>query len=113
MMFGIVGAIFILQTERMERFRIRYEEEFGAAPTMNMPNMPGAPGMSGMAGPAGRADMSGMAGPAGRTGTQNTAGGRTAPLPKMDGDSDFYRDFKGVPIYDPNSDFDNGNHFDV
>ena len=125
MMFGIVGAIFILQTERMERFRVRYEEEFGAAPTMNMPNMPGAPGMSGMAGPSGgagmsgmtgpsgRADMSGMAGPAGRTGTQNTAGGRTAPLQEIDGDSDFYRDFKGVPIYDPNSEFDNGNHFDV
>jgi hypothetical protein len=32
---------------------------------------------------------------------------------KGDEDQDFYKDFKGVPIYDPSKDYENMNHFDV
>ena len=28
-------------------------------------------------------------------------------------EQDFYKDFKGVPIYDPGKDYENMNHFDV
>ena len=28
-------------------------------------------------------------------------------------DQDFYKDFKGVPIYDPSKDYENMNRFDV
>ena len=87
-MFGIVGAIFMLQEERMERFRIRYEQEHAGAGRNAMYEGAGVQGAGGYGGTwnAGANGYDGM-----------NAGGA---------DQDFYKDFKGVPIYDPNNDFD-------
>lgn len=81
MMFGIVGAIFMLQEERMNRFRLRYEQE----------RMHGSPG----------------------AGRQNPNTDRTDGKNNGNDHSDFYRDFKGVPIYDPGKDYEDMNHFDI
>ena len=83
-MFGIIGAIFMLQEERLERFRQRYEAEHAGG-------IPGAQT---------------------RTETVSTEqydAGRSGE----DKDQDFYKDFKGVPIYDPRKDMENIDHFDV
>ena len=102
-MFGIVGAIFMLQEERIERFRIRYEQEhqdagrnavyegaggYGSANGSGVSHGSGGPNSSG--GPQRRAVQQGRGAAA-----DNSA------------DRDFYKDFKGVPIYDPNSDYEN------
>ena len=83
-MFGIIGAIFMLQEERLERFRQRYEAEHAG-------EIPGA--------------------------QYRTEPMKTEDLSRYrnqgDADQDFYRDFKGVPIYDPQKDYDNIDHFDV
>ena len=84
-MFGIVGAIFLLQEERLERFRQRYEAEHSAD-------------RSRMYEDAARARETG--------GYRNDNGQGSA-------DQDFYKDFKGVPIYDPSKDYENMNRFDV
>ena len=81
-MFGIIGAIFILQEERLIRFRQRYEAEHSG----------GEPGAQ----------------PRPSVESERAAGGS-----RSDRDQDFYRDFKGVPIYDPNKDYGNIDHFDV
>lgn len=83
-MFGIVGAIFMLQEERLERFRVRYEEERRGV------------------------NRSYMYEKAGERQEQKEwyADGNER-------DQDFYRDFKGVPIYDPSKDYESMNHFDV
>ena len=81
-MFGIIGAIFILQEERLIRFRQRYEAEHSG----------GDPGAQ----------------PRPSVESERAAGGS-----RSDRDQDFYRDFKGVPIYDPNKDYGNIDHFDV
>ena len=83
-MFGIVGAIFMLQEERLERFRMRYEQEHSAPARSQMYE----------SGPARQQPYRG-----------STAGN--------DNDGDFYKDFKGVPIYDPRKDYEDMNHFDV
>ena len=87
-MFGIVGAIFMLQEERIERFRIRYEQEHSGADRDAM--------YEGAGGPGGTGNGQGRAGQQ-RRGSEKTGGT----------DQDFYKDFKGVPIYDPNNDYDN------
>ena len=87
-MFGIVGAIFMLQEERIERFRIRYEQEHSGANRDAM--------YEGAGGPGGIGNGQGRAGQQ-RRGSEKTGGA----------DQDFYKDFKGVPIYDPNNDYDN------
>ena len=85
-MFGIVGAVFMLQEERLERFKRRYEAEHSGI----------------------RGDLYENA--ADRTQTRvwtrndNGQGVR---------EQDFYKDFKGVPVYDPGKDYENNNHFDV
>ena len=84
-MFGIVGAIFLLQEERLERFRQRYESEHSADRSRLYED-------------AARAKESG--------GCRNDNGQGSA-------DQDFYKDFKGVPIYDPSKDYENMNRFDV
>ena len=84
-MFGIVGAIFLLQEERLERFRQRYESEHSADRSRLYED-------------AARAKESG--------GYRNDNGQGSA-------DQDFYKDFKGVPIYDPSKDYENMNRFDV
>ncbi|MBQ8054370.1 MAG: FtsW/RodA/SpoVE family cell cycle protein [Lachnospiraceae bacterium] len=81
-LFSTIGAIFMLQDERMERFEKRYEAEHAGA-----------------AGGYGARNVSSEQ-------TQSYGGGG-------DRDQDFYRDFKGVPIYDPGRDYENTNHFDV
>ena len=86
-MFGIVSAIFMLQEERLERFRIRYEQErafYSAAPVSS----------SEMEERVGEKDNGRYSGT-----TQE--------------EQDFYKDFKGVPIYDPNADYENVDRFDV
>ena len=86
-MFGIVSAIFMLQEERLERFRIRYEQErafYSAAPVSS----------SEMKERVGEKDNGLYSGT-----TQE--------------EQDFYKDFKGVPIYDPNADYENVDRFDV
>lgn len=80
-MFGIIGAIFMLQEERLQRFERRYE-----------------------------AEHAGTAGNRFRNETREQTGGDSGREEK---DRDFYRDFKGVPIYDPSKDYDNINHYDV
>ncbi len=85
-MFGIVSAIFMLQEERLERFRLRYEEERrmyshshlyeNAERSVQGESRTGNPGMS-------------------------------------SADADFYKDFKGVPIYDPSKDYENIDGFEV
>ena len=83
-MFGIIGAIFMLQEERLERFRQRYEAEHaGGIPEAHA-----------------------------RTETVSTQWSDAGSTGE-DKDQDFYRDFKGVPIYDPRKDIDNIDHFDV
>ena len=84
-MFGIVGAIFLLQEERLERFRQRYESEHSADRSRLYEDTV-------------RARESG--------GYRNDNGQGGA-------DQDFYKDFKGVPIYDPSKDYENMNRFDV
>ncbi len=84
-MFGIVGAIFLLQEERLERFRQRYEAEHSA-------------------------DRSRMYEDAARA--RETRGYRN-DNGQGGADQDFYKDFKGVPIYDPSKDYENMNRFDV
>ena len=86
-MFGIVGAIFMLQEERMEKFRIRYEQE--------------------------------------HSGINRDEMYERSPVPKeekeiysdttmsRDAERDFYKDFKGVPIYDPGKEYENTKHFDI
>lgn len=85
-MFGIVGAIFMLQEERLERFRLRYEAEHG--------------------GDRGKLYESAGAMREGREYYRNDNG-------QGNSEQDFYKDFKGVPIYDPGKDYENMNHFDV
>ena len=81
-MFGIVSAIFMLQEERLEKFRLRYEEERKMYDSSrNYQSY--ADRVSREAG---------------------SAGG---------GDGDFYRDFKGVPIYDPSKDYEDMKPFDM
>ena len=83
-MFGIIGAIFMLQEERLERFRQRYEAERAGG-------IPGA-----------------------QTRTETVSTGQyDAGRSGEDKDQDFYKDFKGVPIYDPRKDMENIDHFDV
>jgi hypothetical protein len=83
-MFGIIGAIFMLQEERLERFRQRYEAEHAGG-------IPGA-----------------------QTRTETVSTGQyDAGRSGEDKDQDFYKDFKGVPIYDPRKDMENIDHFDV
>ena len=83
-MFGIIGAIFMLQEERLERFRQRYEAEHAGG-------IPGA-----------------------QTRTETVSTGQyDAGRSGDDKDQDFYKDFKGVPIYDPRKDMENIDHFDV
>ncbi len=84
-MFGIVGAIFLLQEERLERFRQRYEAEHSA-------------------------DRSRMYEDAARA---RETGGYRNDNGQGGADQDFYKDFKGVPIYDPSKDYENMNRFDV
>ena len=84
-MFGIVGAIFLLQEERLERCRQRYEAEHSA-------------------------DRSRMYEDAARA--RETRGYRN-DNGQGGADQDFYKDFKGVPIYDPSKDYENMNRFDV
>ena len=84
-MFGIVGAIFLLQEERLERFRQRYEAEHSA-------------------------DRSRMYEDAARA---RETGGYCNDNGQGGADQDFYKDFKGVPIYDPSKDYENMNRFDV
>ncbi len=86
-MFGIVGAIFMLQEERMERFRLRYEEEHRNMYRDNAGRPAGQP--------AGQKEWY-------RDGTGSGSG-----------EQDFYKDFKGVPIYDPSKDYENVDRFDV
>ena len=83
-MFGIIGAIFMLQEERLERFKLRYEAEHSE-------------------GAARGARQNGT-----EAEVQDSAG-----INQGDRDQDFYKDFKGVPIYDPRGDMDNIDHFDV
>ena len=83
-MFGIIGAIFMLQEERLQRFEKRYEAEHAGA--------------------------SGGAGNRFRNETREQTDGDSGREEK---DREFYRDFKGVPIYDPGKDYENINHFDV
>ena len=83
-MFGIIGAIFMLQEERLQRFEKRYEAEHAGA--------------------------SGGAGDRFRNETREQTNGDSGREEK---DREFYRDFKGVPIYDPGKDYENINHFDV
>ena len=83
-MFGSIGAIFMLQEERLERFRQRYEAEHAGG-------IPGA-----------------------QTRTETVSTGQyDAGRSGEDKDQDFYKDFKGVPIYDPRKDMENIDHFDV
>ena len=83
-MFGIIGAIFMLQEERLERFRQRYEAEHAGG-------IPGA-----------------------QTRTETVSTGQyDAGRSGEDKYQDFYKDFKGVPIYDPRKDMENIDHFDV
>ena len=83
-MFGIIGAIFMLQEERLERFRQRYEAEHAGG-------IPGA-----------------------QTRTETVSTGQyDAGRSGEDKDQDIYKDFKGVPIYDPRKDMENIDHFDV
>ncbi len=84
-MFGIVGTIFLLQEERLERFRQRYELEHSAD----------------------RGRLYEDAARSRETGAYRGANGQGSP------DQDFYKDFKGVPIYDPSKDYENMNRFDV
>lgn len=84
-MFGIVGAIFMLQEERLERFRLRYEMEHSTDRSSLYENS------------AGRETKE----------YYNSGSGQGGA------DQDFYKDFKGVPIYDPGKDYENMNHFDV
>ena len=84
-MFGIVGTIFLLQEERLERFRQRYELEHIAD----------------------RGRLYEDAARSRETGAYRGANGQGSP------DQDFYKDFKGVPIYDPSKDYENMNRFDV
>ena len=83
-MFGIVGAIFMLQEERLERFRMRYEQEHSGTARSQMYET----------------------GANRQQSYRSNAGGN-------DKDQDFYKDFKGVPIYDPRKDYEDMNHFDV
>jgi cell division protein FtsW (lipid II flippase) len=83
-MFGIVGAIFMLQEERLARFSMRYEEERRGRDRSYMYE--------------------------GNTSRQEQ---KEWFHDKGDEDQDFYKDFKGVPIYDPSKDYENMNHFDV
>lgn len=85
-MFGIVGSIFLLQEERLERFRQRYESEHSAA------------------------DRSKLYEDAVRA---RETGGYRNNSDQGSADQDFYKDFKGVPIYDPTKDYENMNRFDV
>ena len=84
-MFGIVGTIFLLQEERLERFRQRYELEHSAD----------------------RGRLYEDAARSRETAAYRGANGQGSP------DQDFYKDFKGVPIYDPSKDYENMNRFDV
>ena len=84
-MFGIVGTIFLLQEERLERFRKRYELEHSAD----------------------RGRLYEDAARSRETGAYRGANGQGSS------DQDFYKDFKGVPIYDPSKDYENMNRFDV
>lgn len=84
-MFGIVGTIFLLQEERLERFRQRYEYEHGAD----------------------RGRLYEDAVKSRETGAYHSDNGQG------NSDQDFYKDFKGVPIYDPSKDYENMNRFDV
>ena len=86
-MFGIVGAIFMLQEERMERFRVRYEEEARAYNRDAMYE--------------------------GQTQRRGVKEWYQRESEQQGADQDFYRDFKGVPIYDPSKDYENMGHFDV
>ena len=83
-MFGIVGAIFMLQEERLARFSMRYEEERRGLDRSYMYE--------------------------GNTSRQEQ---KEWIRNQGDDDQDFYKDFKGVPIYDPSKDYENMNHFDV
>ena len=83
-MFGIVGAIFMLQEERLARFSMRYEEERRGRDRSYM-----------YEGNTTRQEQKEWYGD------------------KGDDNQDFYKDFKGVPIYDPSKDYENMNHFDV
>lgn len=85
-MFSIVGAIFMLQDERLERFRRRYEWEHG----MN------------------RGDLYEDAAGEGKSRVFYRSDNR-----QSSSDQDFYDNFKGVPIYDPGKDYENMNHLDV
>ena len=110
MMFGVVGAIFILQTERLERFRQRYEEEMRAQ-TGNLYETAGMNGMGGMNRTGGMQGMNGM----NQAGDMQGVNGGTGGMNNVNGmyeNDDFYRDFKGVPVYDPSRDFEGVNHFD-
>ena len=81
-MFGIIGAIFMLQEERLEKFRLRYEEERKMYDSSR--------------------NYQSYADRGSRE--AGSAGG---------GDGDFYRDFKGVPIYDPSKDYEDMKPFDM
>ena len=81
-MFGIVSAIFMLQEERLEKFRLRYEEERKMYDSSR--------------------NYQSYADRGSRE--AGSAGG---------GDGDFYRDFKGVPIYDPSKDYEDMKPFDM
>ena len=168
MLFGVVGAIFILQAERLERFSERYEQEFGR---QGMPQ--GVPQGAPQGAPANRwyqrqpqgrpqaaqangqyqrqpqgrpqgAQMNGQyqGMPQGTSqgapvngqyqgmpqGTPQGApvngqyqgmpqdmqqGGQPQGAQTGSSDDDFYKDFAGVPIYDPSKDYENVDHFDV
>ena len=84
-MFAIVGTIFLLQEERLERFRQRYELEHSAD----------------------RGKLYEDAAKERETGAYRNDNGQG------NSDQDFYKDFKGVPIYDPSKDYENMNRFDV
>ena len=80
-MFGIVSAIFMLQEERLEKFRLRYEEERKMYDRDKLYE-------------------------------KDTAGIREPSSGGSD-DGDFYKDFKGVPIYDPSKEYEDMKPFDL
>ena len=81
-MFGIVSAIFMLQEERLEKFRLRYEQERRIY------------------------DRD-------REYEKDTSSSVREPASGSRDDGDFYKDFKGVPIYDPSKDYEDMKPFDL
>ena len=110
-MFGIVGTIFILQSEQLERFRIRYEQEQEEA--------------AGRAAAA-RARAAQRQPEFVRTYTRkkarpadagNTSGSGAVAMavgkPENEAEKHYMDDFAGVPYYDPETDYEGITHFDV